>query len=406
MSTVTAKDKKPKKKKQKKLKWLFRDALLCTLLSLLVFTVLANLILSLSYFNPLLHAVKDFSFLDAYYSGNFSGKGKIDSTLVLVNIGDLNRQGISELIEAIDEQKPEVIGLDVLFEGKKTNDITDSGLLQSLNKSNLVMAFIDEGDRVPVLGDFLPLDPHLGYVNLTSSKPTEVIRGFEGINPSGSSVVYALSSQLIRRYKNGVLWKGNEYSKRLKNQRRIKFYGHFNDFVHIQAEDLLAKKSTINLKDKIVLVGYAGYPENNPYDVEDKHFTPLNPHPLGKGIPDMYGMTIHANITNMLLQNDFFWELDPWGYGFLIFIFSYLTCLYLIWLDRRLKISYRTVRKLFLFVFAVFFVGLCLWLFSKNIAIEPSLIVMITIFSAGFVKYYKHLVRYIKTKRRFKSYLK
>jgi CHASE2 domain-containing sensor protein len=352
-----------------------------------------------------LHSVKDFSFLDAYYSGNFSGKGKIDSTMVLVNIGNLNRQGIAHLIETIHQQQPAVLGIDILFKESESAKV-DSALLRAMEKGNIVLPFIHSPEESDILSSITPLGAQMGYVNLTSTAPNEVIRGFIGVQSSNNDKVYAWASQVIRQYQKGRLWKVNGYSLKLLFERRIKFYGHFNDFVHIEGEKILSGSKQPSLKNKIVLVGYAGHPPGNPYDVEDKHFTPLNTHPLGKGVPDMFGITIHANIVNMLLQNDFFWELSFVGQGLLIFLFSYLACLYLIWLDRKLKISYRTVRKFVLFVFAVLFVGLCLWLFGKNVVIEPTLIIIATIFSAGFVKYYKHLVRYIKTKRKFKSYLK
>ena len=402
MSTDHSKGDTPPKKK--KLKWLFRDAFFCTVLSLVSFSLLANLILSTSYFNPLLHSIKDFSFLDAYYNANFSDKGKIDTTLVLVNIGDLDRKGIGDLLNTLQQQNPEVLGLDVIFKDVQFN--LDTTLFNAMSNENVVLSYIYHPDSVTANGEDLPLGSTLGYVNLTSIEPTEVIRGFQGIQSSGQDNYYSLVSQLMRTYQNGRLWNSHGYSRKLLSERRIKFYGHFKDFPHFEGEDILSGKVQVNVKDKVVFVGYAGYPLDDPYDVEDKHFTPLNPHPLGKGIPDMFGITVHANITNMLLQNDFFWELGLVGQVLLIFLFSYLTCLYFIWLDRKLKISYRTVRKLVLFLFAVLLVGICFWLFGRNVVVEPTLIVMTTIFSAGFVKYYKHLVRYIKTKRKFKSYLK
>ncbi|MEO0570993.1 MAG: CHASE2 domain-containing protein [Bacteroidota bacterium] len=402
MNTDKTKGNRPLKKN--KIKWLFRDAFFCTVLSLVAFSLLANLILSTSYFNPLLHSIRDFSFLDAYYNANFSDQGKIDSTLLLVNIGDLDRKGIADLLDTLQQQNPEVLGLDIIF--KEVGNKLDTVLFNEMSKDNVVMSYIYNPDSLGTMGENLPLTSTFGYVNLTSVEPTEVIRGFKGVQSSGQDKYYSLVSQMMRSYQNGHIWNTQGYSQKLLRERRVKFYGHFKDFPHVEGADVLLGKGQNNLTDKIVLVGYAGYPSENPYDVEDKHFTPLNAHPLGKGIPDMFGITVHANITNMLLQNDFFWELGVFGQGLLIFLFSYLTCLYFIWLDRKLKISYRTVRKLVLFVFAVVLVGVCFWLFGKNVVVEPTLIVMTTIFSAGFVKYYKHLVRYIKTKHKFKSYLK
>lgn len=394
-----------KKKKKGKLKWLFRDAFFSTLLSLVCFSAISSLIFSTSYFNPLLHGVKDFSFLDAYYQANFSQKGQIDSNLVLINIGNFERREIAQLLDTLGAHDPEVIGVDIIFE-ETENSAAEIELRQSLARNKAIGSYIYMIEDSAPENHVAPAGMKRGYVNLTANDATGVIRGFEGMIADRNGMSFAFAGQLVRQFKNGAFWLEHRLDQKLKKQRRIKYYGHYSYFESYDAQEVLSSDFTESFKGKLVLVGYAGYPTGDPFDVEDKHFTPLNTNPLGKGIPDMYGLTIHANITNMLLKGDFFWELGIWGQALLIFLCAYLASLYFIWLDRRLKISYRTVRKFVLFVFAMFLVGCCLWAFGKNIAVEPTLVVIITIFSAGFVKYYKHLVRYIKTKRKFKSYIR
>ena len=156
----------------------------------------------------------------------FSGKGKMDSTLVVVNIGDLDRQGIADLIEKINMQRPAILGIDILFKG-----IKDSGgngaLLQAISKGNVVLPFVHAPDSADFLGDIVPADAKMGYVNLTSVAPTEVIRGFVGIESSGQDEVYALASQVVRQYQNGQIWNANDYSKKLLLERRIKVLRSF-----------------------------------------------------------------------------------------------------------------------------------------------------------------------------------
>jgi CHASE2 domain-containing sensor protein len=396
--------KKLPKKKRKQIR-LLRDALYSSCLSLVTLGIISTLFISTSYFNPIAHALKDFSFLDAYYQAKFKGQGSISPNLVLINIGDMNRDEIVQLIQKIQGKQPAVLGLDILFD-KKSHSKNDSLLFKVISKENMVLPYILYKDSTNFYGAVTPKNRNWGFVNLTGKGATGIIRSFQGVITNHEERWYALSSQMMRQYKSGIIWQQNDFESKLSKARRIKFYGHFQDFPHYEGKSILDNGVLPNLKEKMVLMGYAGAPPQNPYDIEDKHFTPLNTHPLGKGTPDMYGITIHANLINMMLQNDFFHELGRFGKWFLIFMLSYLASLYFIWLDRRLKISYRTVRKLVLFVFAFIFVGLCLWLFGKNMVIEPTLAITITMFSAGFVKYYKHLVRYIKSKRNFKSYIK
>ncbi|NKI30989.1 CHASE2 domain-containing protein [Croceivirga thetidis] len=397
------KNKATKKEKRKRRRiLLIKDALFCTLLSLLTFALFSSILFSISYFNPLLHSFKDFSFLDAYYQVFNSNGDKTNENLVLVNIEDLNREEIANLIEIINKTNPALIGVDIVFRQDGNSETTEK-LKSQLSKQNVIRASILSDSLKSVVSDD---NTTSGYVNLTTAEATGIIRSFVGITESKGTRQYAFAAQLVRKWNSGQIWNTNGLERKLKERKRIKFYGNFQSFSHLNARTILQGKHLDKLKGKLVIVGYMGFPTGNPYDVEDKHFTPLNQHPLGKGIPDMYGITIHANIANMLLNDDFFLELSMFEKGILIFLFSYMVSIYFLRLDRKLKISYRTVRKLVLFVFAFCFVGICLWLFQNNVALEPTIIIIMTIYTAGFVKYYKHLIRYLKTKFEFKSYIK
>ncbi len=56
------------------------------------------------------------------------------------------------------------------------------------------------------------------------------------------------------------------------------------------------------LKGKIALLGYAN---DNPNDIEDKKFTPMNAKFAGKSVPDMNGIVVHANIISMALDGNY-----------------------------------------------------------------------------------------------------
>lgn len=349
--------------------------------------------------------LKDFSFLDAYYESGMSSAKKISPELVLVNIENTQREDFAKLISLIEISDPKVIGLDVIFRASANKEV-DKDLAKLFSNQKIIGGNLHFKTNQNLNNILFKDVNRLGFVNLTDTETNHVIKHFEGIKRSGDNQFLSFTSVILKNAKGEDYWKALDYDTKLAEPRRIKYYGHYDVFKTVNASSLIKHSDSFNFKNKIVLVGYLGSPIGNVFDIEDKHFTPLNSQHIGKGIPDMYGLTIHANILNMLLLNDFFWEPPLLLKLILIFISSYLANLYFIWLDRKVKISYRTIRKLVLFLFSVSLVGVSLWLFTYQIAIEPSLIIVTTIFSAGFVKYYKHLIRYLKTKRKFKTYIK
>jgi CHASE2 domain-containing sensor protein len=160
------------------------------------------------------------------------------------------------------------------------------------------------------------------------------------------------------------------------------------------------------LKDKIVILGYLGTPTGNVYDVEDKEFTPMNVETAGKSIPDMYGAVIHANIVRMLINNDFLYRVSNIWIGIITILAMFFSTIYYLILFKKYTISFRTRKNMYIFIFSVVFVMLTLWLFKQGIIINSFPIILGVGLAGGYFKYYKHLVRYVKTKRKWKTYIK
>jgi len=76
------------------------------------------------------------------------------------------------------------------------------------------------------------------------------------------------------------------------------------------------------IKDKIIIMGFMGESlEDNTW--EDKFCTPLNENYIGRTLPDMYGVVVHANIVAMILKEDYINDMPfLWNLGIgLVFIF-------------------------------------------------------------------------------------
>ncbi len=83
--------------------------------------------------------------------------------------------------------------------------------------------------------------------------------------------------------------------------------------------------SESNIKDKIVLFG--GFSTTNRF-TEDLKFSPMNANYSGRSNPDMYGIVIHANIINMLLDGKLIYNIPVFWNALLVLLvcilYSYL----------------------------------------------------------------------------------
>ncbi|RKR14650.1 CHASE2 domain-containing sensor protein [Maribacter vaceletii] len=385
---------------------MFRDALFSTLLSLFTCYVLSLLFLNLSFFNPIAKALKDFSFLDVYYAEKLSETKKIDSSIVLINVEHKDRMAIALALEEVLKADPKVVGFDIILKEPKGIK-ADTILADLLNKENVVLSHTTDNEENIIANYpfFAPLE-HSGYVNFNFEEDNSVIREFNGLYYNKGLEMESFGYKIAKRYMPKKQWEANNIKDKLRSPRVINYKGDLHKFINFTIDEFMTLSNKSLLKDKIVLIGYLGTPTANINDVEDKHFTPLNTITSGKSIPDMYGVAIHANIISMIIENTFMYRISTFWIVVFTFLCSLIVSIYFIWLSKRLKISYRTVRKLMLLVFTILLVWLTLWLFKKGVVLKSAPIIFVTVFSAGFIKFYKHLIRYIKTKRKFKTYMK
>ncbi|WP_405385016.1 CHASE2 domain-containing protein [Maribacter sp. LLG6340-A2] len=397
--------KKKKKKKKKLSKWiLMRDGLFSTLLSLLCCYLLSLLFFNTSFFNPLSKALQDFSFLDVYYAERLNAEEKVNPDIFLINVEHKNRYELGLVMQKLLKENPKVIGFDVVLKDFNRTK-ADTLLAKQLNNKKVVGSTIITHDQEISNHPFFRCAQKPGFVNFNFDGTSAVVREFESEVHKFKSTHQSFALSIAKLYLSNKEWKQRKLNQELKGSKVINYQGNLNGFFHFTIDDFMALEDISFINDKIVLLGYLGTPTGNIYDVEDKHFTPLNEITAGKSIPDMYGLVIHANIIAMILNNGFMHEVSKITLLLLTFIFSFLASIYFIWLSKRLKISYRTVRKGVLFLFAILLVWFTLMLFKKGIVIKSAPIIAVTVFSAGFIKFYKHLVRFINTKIKFKSYL-
>ncbi len=390
---------------KKKTKLLIKDSFFSTILTILILLVIAISIINIKLFNPIEKALTDFNFLDVYYAENFGNSNQINKDIVLINIEHRNRGEIAAILEATLNENPKIIGLDIIFKEEK-NAYNDSILEQVLFNKKIVTSFeIDKNNNYIFSHYRFNKNKYKGFVEFNFDSTTTVIREFIGSTEIKGERQLSFSSQIAKVVLKKK-WNKKKYDKKIAIPRTIKFHGNSDSFLVLNFDDFLFGENKPILKDKIVLFGYVGTPTNNEFDIEDKWFTPLNKETAGKSTPDMYGIVVHANILNMFINHDFMFRVSNFWIGIFTFITIFFSTMYFLKINKKYSISFRTRKRIYLFVFSIVFMFLTFWLFKAGIVFNSFPIIVGTIVAGSYFKYYKHLVRFIKTKRKWKSYIK
>jgi CHASE2 domain-containing sensor protein len=152
-------------------------------------------------------------------------------------------------------------------------------------------------------------------------------------------------------------------------------------------------------------MGYAGSSFGEVVDLEDAHFTPMNPEVSGKSYPDMYGVYIHANILSIMLADDYIKIMSPWLAWVLAFILCYLHMIIFAfyfnektkWMHLVAKIIQLTTSVLLLWIeFLVF------QYYNYKIDMLPAIVAIIL--SVDILYFYEGIIAYLKKKTKIKSH--
>ena len=381
---------------------LIRDTIQCLLLSGILGGLLSFLVVNMTVFNPFIKVLKDFSFLDVYYAENLGDNKAINSDIALINIEHRNRFELALLLEKINADNPKVVGVDALFKDLK-EPFADSLLAAQLKSDKVIQAYIIDSDSLIFSHKYFQ-SKQKGFASLNFNN-ISVIREFIGVHTIDNVNHNSIASQIAKISMGDSLWSHLGYDKSLKGETPVNYVGNYDKFLTFNFDEYMENTEKGILKDKIVLIGYLGVPMGNPYDVEDKHFTPLNDITAGKSIPDMYGMVVHANIISMLINKSFLYRISNFWLVVITIICNFFLTMYFIYIDKTDKIGARTKRKITVTLFSIIILWISLGLFKYGIVLKVLPIIAFTIFASSVIKYYKHLIKYIQSKREWKSFI-
>ncbi|MBR3292453.1 MAG: CHASE2 domain-containing protein [Bacteroidales bacterium] len=326
---------------------------------------------------------ESFSFSDFYARTAYHGVARMSNDIVLVDIGDLNRRGIAEMLDSLSAMKPKTIALDVFF--RFPGQEGDGNLIEAVC-SNDCMVLPRDANRPELVSFFYEEaeEAVFGAVNLSAGSARDVIRSycpvFETEDGPLKAFGFVVAEQLHPDLAALVLQRGapSEF---------IRFDGV--EFPIIEAEGILSGDASIAeiIRDKAVFVGDLN-------DPQDKHVTSVD--------NEMSGLLIHAKIAQTVLFGQQMHEISQkWVVLIAILVCALFVWLYLLIRDHCRKASSLLVRATqFILMVIFFYIGFRLYK-NRGILLDfalPMLMLGLATLAFDLVFGIYHLAALILTK--------
>lgn len=317
-------------------------------------------------------AINDIDFTDLYYQKYRNNQA--DTNIVVINIGYNSRSEIADLIRIISESNPKVIGADVIFhQDMDAVDTLGTSHLISQTKAinNLVLASSYKGKNDQGIDKIFSQSPLIrrhsieGIVNLniaTDDPEHGTVRSFYPVTKINDKDQLSFGF-LVASFLDSTLLK---YAS--EDEMMIRWYGYANYedqsiFKSFDYDQILNRHfRNSELENKIVLLGFMGEEIGN-YEPGEIYFTPLNRKLIGRSLPDMYGIEVHANIIKMIIDKDFIFHSRKTDLIFNLIFLSLLSYI-MILIRTRYEKKYSILSKIALILFVDLFVLSTLGIFS------------------------------------------
>ena len=376
---------------------IFVDAFIITLTLFLILWALDFAMVNNKFLNPFERAFRDFQYTDILYSQIKKKQLVLDTSIVLVSTGKLDRNGIAREIEIIQSYMPELIGLDIIFSGRRDTmgNIALKNAISSMPNIVLAQKIIFHNGH-PI---YLDTNAHLfgamhtGHVNFPGENPrSTTIREFQPYIPIGNQLNPSLVLKIAQLSRPKAYEK---FANRKHTMEIINYAGTLSSFPHFSASEIMNQVTGLEImKDKIVLVGHfeTGFSDS----FEDKYFTPFNEELSGRSWPDMYGIVIHANILSMIFRGDYINQLSVFTEQAITFILCYFYMLFFLYLFRRKAFWYDPVS---LFIQLASLIVILYFIFQlyafANLKFNSTILVILILLAAEAPEIYDFFVRFI-----------
>ncbi len=378
--------------------WFKADYLFVTMSLFITVTLLGLITFNLTFFDPITKALTDFNFSDLLYSKLNTDQDALDTNIVLVNIGRLNRAKIAEQIRIIRKHKPKVIGFDGFFSGRRDSAM-DAMLKVQISRSDIVLASYLTGtgeldgkfDKLEMSAPWFNIHS-TGFVNLGGSDmETSTVRYFSPSEVIKGRSMYAWAVEVAKKFDPGAVQK---LTDRNKKREIIHFFGNRQAFTCFDADEILDTLADLeSIKGKIVLMGYMGESFTSRPDLEDIYYTPMNKTLAGRSLPDMHGVVIHANIIHMILARDYINSMPAWLSILLAFITCYFFVVFITWFNASNPLLFNVTFPVFLLFLNMVIVYIFFLLYKYcNYSIHSAYFLAPVILYKTFLTYYERVL--------------
>ncbi len=390
-----------------------KDTLFATLWVFVFIIVLGSIPLNLGILNPVKLGLKDFDFNDISYAK--LGKAQhtpIDSNIVVVNIGQADREGIAALITKTASFGPAVMGLDVTFSGAR-DPYKDSMLREAIRQNrNLVLAVkyvTDTSDKLIASENYFLTDStHFGYVNFPNDDK-ETVRTyfpFKGDEKDKKIVLPSFSSTLTKLFDPSAYEK---IKKKIDKKVIINYTRAVTEnrkqYLVLEPDQLMSDAvDTAAIRGKIALLAYVN---TSPYDIEDKKFTPMNEKFAGKSTPDMNGIFVHANILSMLMEKNYIKKVPLWGNLLIAILVCWLHMSFFVHYYLESHIWFHLAAKIAQVLSAIFFVWLGIYLFDRyRLKVDMKISLVTIVMAVDVIYFYEAWAVWMHKKFQYKTVFK
>ena len=381
---------------------LIADAFLCTVFTCIVSGLLYFFILNLSILDPFEKAFEDFEFTDIYYAEGFYKK-EAAADIIVINVEQADRYMLAQALQKISAYQPKAVGLDLLFKERKTA-FEDDALQAALQQvPNLVKAvYFDQDTLITSAPYFQTPTEQQGFINFNLDGSSSVVRDFNGVLEYQEREIPSLAGALAvaAGYVSTASLKTN-YTTPVP----IRYTGGSEAFLTLSVDELLSRERLDVLTDAVVLLGYAGTPTGNPFDIEDKHFTPLNAAFTGRATPDTFGVFIHATILQNLKSGKTFTALPKMFTLTLAFLIAFGSILLGMYIHKKSNFIFDISVKVLQLLVPIVLLYLVLHLLSWQIYLNVLPVILLVILGLECIDFYIYLQEFIRKKYPWKSYL-
>ena len=381
-----------------------RDTLFATI-AVFVFLILLGMIpINFYVLNPMKMALKDFDFNDIAYAKLGKGKGKLDSLdrrIVIVNTGHLDRAELGFLLETVNAYKPKVIGLDIYFEDAKEPE-KDSILREAFRKvKNIVAVSVADPEKHGISirkNYFDDVNTKRGYANLVG-EDIGTIRYYAPFEKHHQQKYPQITSAIVKEYDKEAY---DRLEKRNKEVESINYKRRVDKYQVLEPEQLLTDGVDSNiLNNKIVLLGFI---DNDPNNIEDKKFTPMNEKFAGKAHPDMNGIVVQANIISMVLDGSYIKKMPKWTAWLLAIVIGWIHMSLFIRYYLESHIWFHLVAKLAQVFSVILFAYLGIFIFDKfEVKLEMKYTLYVIVLAVDVIYFYEAFVTWMHKKFNYQT---